>query len=54
MPENIISSDQIDQWLTALTDAGIVIVESEESISEPTATAKEKANPRPRARPLLM
>ena len=31
MPEDIVSSEQIDDWLTALGNEGVEIVDSEET-----------------------
>jgi RNA polymerase primary sigma factor len=46
MPEDVVSSDEIDQWLTAISGEGITIVDSEEAAAEleKASKAKEKAS----------
>src|SRR6478752_3267008 len=39
MPEDIVSSDQIDDWLSALGDEGIEIVDSAQKVRVPAKAA---------------
>ena len=39
MPDDVVSSDQIDDWLSTLGDEGIEVVDSTASLKVPTSTA---------------
>src|SRR5438093_12651103 len=46
MPDEIVSSDQIDDWLSSLGDEGIEIVDSGSPIKVPTTTAAVAVPPK--------
>jgi RNA polymerase primary sigma factor len=58
MPENIVSSDQIDDWLSTLGGEGIEIVDAssqvkvEDKAAAPEAEAEEEAEAEPAPRPV--